>query len=209
MFEGVDRQPAAPSGPSAPVAPPVIMPPPTAVPPIAPPTAMMAEPASGFGAGKILLVIVAGLLVMGTSGYIAYRFMVQPADDLDSGIDTGVGDEIVDDTVETDQPDDSDTAEAPVEEDEEATRINPATLLDSDGDGLTNAKELESGTSITKADTDGDGLGDREEIEVYGTDPKDVDTDGDTYLDGQEVAGGYNPNGSGRLFTVPEEGSGS
>jgi len=135
--------------------------------------------------------------------------MVQPADDLDSGIDTGVGDEIVDDTVETDQPDDSDTAEAPVEEDEEATRINPATLLDSDGDGLTNAKELESGTSITKADTDGDGLGDREEIEVYGTDPKDVDTDGDTYLDGQEVAGGYNPNGSGRLFTVPEEGSGS
>ncbi|MBI1908528.1 hypothetical protein HYS28_03930, partial [Candidatus Uhrbacteria bacterium] len=47
--------------------------------------------------------------------------------------------------------------------------------------------------------------GDREEVEVYDTDPLEEDTDGDTYLDGQEVKGGYNPNGPGKLFEVPTE----
>ena len=52
-------------------------------------------------------------------------------------------------------------------------------------------------------DTDKDGLGDREEVQVYGTDPLDSDTDGDTFLDGQEVSAGYNPNGEGKLFDIP------
>jgi hypothetical protein len=52
-------------------------------------------------------------------------------------------------------------------------------------------------------DTDGDALGDREEVDVYGTDPLRQDTDGDTYLDGAEVSGGYNPNGAGKLLNLP------
>ena len=52
-------------------------------------------------------------------------------------------------------------------------------------------------------DTDGDGLTDFDEVRIYKSNPTLADTDGDGYPDGQEVAGGYNPNGSGRLFEVP------
>ena len=41
-------------------------------------------------------------------------------------------------------------------------------------------------------DSDNDGLKDWEE-ELYGTDPNNPDTDGDGYLDGQEVNSGHNP----------------
>ena len=215
MFDAVDRQsntaqaqsvPAAPLAPSAP--PQMIVPPPTSVPPMAPPAPMAAPMrSSGFGAGKVLLVLVVGLLVLGTSGYIAYRFMVQPAED-DSVVNS-VSDDVVAEDDDTSTAQDDEEEAGATDDEEETPRVNPATLLDSDGDGLTNAEELDHGTSVTKADTDGDGLGDREEVEVYETDPKDVDTDGDSFLDGQEVAGGYNPNGPGRLFSVPEEGSGS
>lgn len=47
-------------------------------------------------------------------------------------------------------------------------------------------------------DSDQDGLTDVEETK-YGTDPVNSDTDGDTYLDGAEVKGGYNPLGVGKL----------
>ncbi|MBI4253353.1 hypothetical protein HY623_04245 [Candidatus Uhrbacteria bacterium] len=77
--------------------------------------------------------------------------------------------------------------------------------LDTDGDGLTDAEERAIGTSITILDTDGDGLSDREEFRVFGTDPKNPDSDGDTYIDGVEVKNGYNPKGEGKLFTVPTE----
>ena len=48
-------------------------------------------------------------------------------------------------------------------------------------------------------DTDDDGLRDYEEEEIYKTDPKVQDSDGDGFLDGDEVAAGYNPNGEGKL----------
>jgi len=76
--------------------------------------------------------------------------------------------------------------------------------LDTDGDGLTDAEEIEAGTDLENVDTDQDGLGDREEVQVYGTDPFDADTDKDGFLDGQEVAAGYNPNGEGKLFDLPK-----
>ena len=47
-------------------------------------------------------------------------------------------------------------------------------------------------------DTDEDGLTSTQE-DQYGTDPENPDTDGDGYMDGAEVAEGYNPNGSGKL----------
>lgn len=57
-------------------------------------------------------------------------------------------------------------------------------------------------------DSDSDGLTDIEETQIYSTDPKKPDTDGDGFIDGKqvtesgtsgEVALGYNPNGAGRL----------
>lgn len=47
-------------------------------------------------------------------------------------------------------------------------------------------------------DTDNDGLTDEEE-KIYGTSIINPDTDGDGYLDGEEVNGGYNPLGQGKL----------
>ncbi len=47
-------------------------------------------------------------------------------------------------------------------------------------------------------DTDEDDLADYWE-ELFGTDPDDSDTDGDGYLDGEEVENGYNPNGEGEM----------
>ena len=43
---------------------------------------------------------------------------------------------------------------------------------DTDGDGLTDAEEVQHGTDITRADTDGDGTDDRDEV-AAGTDPTD------------------------------------
>ncbi len=50
-------------------------------------------------------------------------------------------------------------------------------------------------------DSDQDGLSDKDEV-LYNTDPADSDSDDDTYLDGQEVANGYNPLGSGLLNPI-------
>lgn len=65
--------------------------------------------------------------------------------------------------------------------------------VDTDGDGLTNQQERDSGTDILTADTDGDGLSDGDEVLTHGTDPLLVDTDGDDLNDGYEIAAGYNP----------------
>lgn len=66
---------------------------------------------------------------------------------------------------------------------------------DSDGDTLTNLQEFALGTDPTKADTDGDGLKDNVETNtgIYvspsntGTDPLNPDTDGDGLKDGAET----------------------
>jgi len=73
---------------------------------------------------------------------------------------------------------------------------------DTDGDGLTDAKEKEIGTNISLPDTDGDGLFDREEVEVYTTNTLSEDTDEDGHSDGDEVKGGYNPKGEGMLRDI-------
>ncbi len=218
IFDSVDKSAPAPAAPVAAAdgsgQPAMIAPPPTRLPSTygqAPMAAPM-EPHRGGGV-KIALIILGIVVIFGTSGFFAYRIMVQPAAEnsvVDAVPDTGV----TDNSADADEPTipSSNTATMPSSDDADSDAVaptpsitqNPASLLDSDGDGLTNARELEAGTSVTKADTDGDGLGDREEVEVYGTDPRKPDTDGDGYMDGQEVSGGYNPNGEGKLFTVPQ-----
>ncbi len=69
--------------------------------------------------------------------------------------------------------------------------VNPPTPEDSDGDGLTDDKEVSidqggTGTDPNNPDTDGDGLFDGFEVEI-GTDPNNPDTDGDGLSDGDEV----------------------
>ncbi|HMO50001.1 MAG TPA: outer membrane beta-barrel protein [Kiritimatiellia bacterium] len=59
--------------------------------------------------------------------------------------------------------------------------------LDSDGDGLTDAYEMQIGTNPFDPDTDKDGLSDGEEVLVYKTDPLNPDTDWDGLTDGAEV----------------------
>lgn len=58
---------------------------------------------------------------------------------------------------------------------------------DSDGDGLTNAYELEHGTDMNNADSDNDGINDYDEINKHNTNPNNADTDGDGISDGDEV----------------------
>lgn len=197
------------------VSPSVITPPPTSLPPsygtVSADNVSQLPSRQGVGKGKMLMIVLIITIILVLAGFVAYYVMSQPVTQnsvVDAVSDTGVTD--AHQSVTTSQDDVIPNNNVPQQEEDQpvtsspSMTSNPASLLDSDGDGLTNARELEVGTSVTKADTDGDGLGDREEVEVYGTDPRKVDTDGDSYLDGQEVAGGYNPNGPGRLFVVPE-----
>lgn len=70
------------------------------------------------------------------------------------------------------------------------TAMNPYSDLDSDG--LLDIDESKAGTDPTKSDTDGDGLSDAAEVEVHGTSPTSSDTDGDGIADGAELDGSNN-----------------
>jgi len=112
----------------------------------------------------------------------------------------------------TDTPVEEPPVETPPVEEPAPVDVPPAVLenapvvdTDRDKDGLTDAEELALGTSPTNPDSDNDGLTDREEVQVYRSNPLDPDTDADTYPDGEEVKNGYNPNGPGKLTTIPEE----
>jgi hypothetical protein len=60
-------------------------------------------------------------------------------------------------------------------------------FVDSDGDGLNNARENTIKTNSNVWDTDGDGLADGVEVTQFGTDPTNPDTDNDGLNDGDEV----------------------
>ena len=60
--------------------------------------------------------------------------------------------------------------------------------VDSDDDGLTDAREARVGTDPNDPDTDDDELTDYQEVEILGTNPLDADSDDDTLDDGFEVA---------------------
>jgi hypothetical protein len=73
-----------------------------------------------------------------------------------------------------------------------------ADLLDSDGDGLLNSVETNTGSFVDESDTgtdpfdadwDDDGLNDGAEVSLE-TDPFDPDTDGDSFCDGSGTGGG-------------------
>ncbi len=71
---------------------------------------------------------------------------------------------------------------------------------DTDGDGLTDAEEVQLGTDLSKADTDGDGVDDGDEV-VAGTDPTDPSS---------APGGGPGPGDLlARVFTCPVEYTGT
>ncbi len=65
---------------------------------------------------------------------------------------------------------------------------------DTDGDGLSDAREAELGTNPSLADTDGDGLDDGAEIDIWGTSPLLADSDNDGASDGDEINAFTDPN---------------
>lgn len=73
---------------------------------------------------------------------------------------------------------------------------------DADLDGLTNIREIELGTNLTKADTDSDGLTDAEELGVHMTNPLSGDSDADGAWDGLEVSMGTDPLAADESFAV-------
>lgn len=81
------------------------------------------------------------------------------------------------------------TKPAPVE-DFDLTKLYSSMLL--------GAENLDLQEMDLEKDTDGDGLADYVES-VYQTDPKNPDSDGDGFLDGEELEHGYNPLGEGEL----------
>jgi hypothetical protein len=105
------------------------------------------------------------------------------------------------------------------------------TLIDSDGDGLTDADELyEFGTDPNLVDTDSDGLTDGESVVpvasypagvdsdddgfvdgemMFGTDPGNADTDGDGILDGAEASAGTDPGDASPVVSITAPSSGS
>ena len=76
--------------------------------------------------------------------------------------------------------------------------------VDTDGDGYSDWLELNSGFSplnsapvkLEDNDHDDDGLSDKMELNFH-TDLSNPDTDGDGFLDGDEIDGGYDPNKAG------------
>jgi len=63
---------------------------------------------------------------------------------------------------------------------------------DTDGDGLSDAREEQIGSDPKLADTDGDGMNDKDEV-AADVDPTLWDTDGDGYSDFQEIDFGSDP----------------
>ena len=74
---------------------------------------------------------------------------------------------------------------------------------DIDADGLNKLEEQALGTNFNNADSDGDGLSDGKEVNTYSTDPNDPDSDNDGVPDGEEVNNGTDPNGAGQLNRPP------
>ena len=86
---------------------------------------------------------------------------------------------------------------------EELTAGTNPTNADSDGDGIADGAETNTGTFVNASDTgtnpgnpdsDGDGLEDGAEVGSHQTDPTDADSDDDGTDDGDEILAGTNPN---------------
>ncbi len=163
--------------------------------------ASLAKPASSTGTKKkifILAGLAVGLLAIGGGGFLVfYSYSRSIEEDKAEKIIAPVQTEIEEKAeIESEnQKEDTTSASKPPE-------VSPDLTLDSDNDGLTDEEERALGMNINSVDSDSDGLFDRIEVKVYKTDPLNSDTDGDGFLDGEEVKDGYNPKGEGKLYEL-------
>ena len=143
----------------------------------------------------ILMIIAIVVIVIFAASYIALR-LIKPATDEGSNVvldENTVVEEVIPENEVISEP----VIEEVIIEDE---------VLDTDKDGLTDERERELGLDYESADTDNDGLSDKDEVDLYLSDPFNPDSDGDTFLDGSEVRRGYDPNGTGRLNDITNQG---
>jgi hypothetical protein len=167
--------------------------------------------------GKIILfvglaVLLGGIAFGGWWIYMRYfsgSSTVVPTDTTTVNEDVTPADQMPVESVVTNTLPDNTEATMPTEVNTSSdigTEINNDKILfgeqvDSDRDGLDDVREKELGTDPSNVDTDGDGLSDNDEVIFWKTDPIKFDTDEDGYNDGQEVRAGYNPLGAGKLTT--------
>lgn len=166
------------------------------------------EPSLSRGIMTTVIIIVV-VLILGGAGWWVYNFLMATktsTDTLPSNLDTTVLPSNTDTTNSSGQTTDG-TTSGSNSSNSNAQVIDDTVLfgekVDSDGDGLDDAREATLGTNPNDWDTDKDELGDGDEVIVFLTQPLNPDTDGDTFKDGQEVKSGYNPNGPGRFPTNP------
>jgi hypothetical protein len=125
-----------------------------------------------LGVGIILIVVLA------VGGY----FVLQSLDNEDNVSDDIDGDGILDD--DDNCPEDANASQTDTDDD------GKGDVCDSSDD-----REVEVEDPGPGVDTDSDGLTDAEE-DLYGTDDRNPDTDGDSFLDGNEVFHRYSPLGT-------------
>lgn len=81
---------------------------------------------------------------------------------------------------------------------------DPNALVDSDGDGLSDADEADLGADPNNPDTDDDGISDGDEVNLTQTDPTLPDSDGDGLDDRAEIELGTDPTEADAIGTIDE-----
>lgn len=166
--------------------------PPTAAPQVTPKSQPPVARRQKGGKVMVLMIAAIAVILIFAISFVAFQFL-KP-----SGADTVTNEE-----AEPFSPEPATVVTPPVDFIVEDEIINEP--IDTDKDGLTDERELELGLNTDSADTDEDGLSDKDEVDIYMTDPFNMDTDGDGFLDGSEVKQGYDPNGPGRLNDINKQ----
>jgi hypothetical protein len=133
-----------------------------------------------------IIIIAAGLVIIGILFYVAYRFLIVPAMNPDNNLQN----------IST--PPIEKEINEPIIPVEEASSSVPeiVPIIDLTA-GSSSATVLDLNLPVL-IDTDNDGLSDEAEA-FLGTNPQLSDSDNDTYSDKQEILGAYNPIGAGKL----------
>lgn len=143
-----------------------------------------------------IIIIGAGLVFIVVAFYLVYRFLISPALNPNANKDLNIiatgSDQIIIEEKENNKEDIvepiPDNGEVIIEDDLEED-------IDNEGNLDSEDKPL---TLLAMLDSDGDGLSDATE-DFLKTDPLNPDSDGDGYSDKEEILNGYNPSGSGTL----------
>jgi len=144
-----------------------------------------------------LVIITLGILVVAVVIYFSYQYIIKPEANT---------------TPQTEQTPPTTQTAPPVIEDEPVDEVSEPVDITPDTDTTPivdleeiDAPEEEEEAPDTEAtppplpeDSDFDGLNNDEEL-ILGTNPKSVDSDGDSYGDLSEIRNGYNPTGDGKL----------